>query len=197
MRWRPGTAQPEPWPAWPDGTTVQAMCLGGTDGAGSGVWVAVETAEGGSAVGRLHAAGHVEVLWRLAEALQCLRWRAGDGALLATAPDTGAILHMHPDSPGVVRRLVTVPKGSGRVSGLAFDAEGGVWTALRDGWSVVRFLPDGGLDRVAALPVPCPTDVAVGGPDGNILFVTTARQPVALDMLTNAPLSGRLFALPL
>lgn len=197
VRWRPGAAQPEPWPAWPDGTTVQAMCLDGTDGAGSGVWVAVETAEGGSAVGRLHAAGHVEVLWRLAEALQCLRWRAGDGALLATAPDTGAILHMHPDSPGVVRRLVTVPKGSGRVSGLAFDAEGGVWTALRDGWSVVRFLPDGGLDRVAALPVPCPTDVAVGGPDGNILFVTTARQPVALDMLTNAPLSGRLFALPL
>ncbi|WP_415842208.1 SMP-30/gluconolactonase/LRE family protein [Paracidovorax anthurii] len=104
---------------------------------------------------------------------------------------------MHPDSPGVVRRLVTVPKGSGRVSGLAFDADGGVWTALRDGWSVVRFLPDGSLDRVAGLPVPCPTDVAVGGVGGRCLFVTTARQPVALDMLANAPLSGRLFALPL
>ncbi|MFD2300708.1 IclR family transcriptional regulator C-terminal domain-containing protein [Paracidovorax citrulli] len=197
VRWRPGAAQREPWPAWPDGAAVRAACLGGADGDGESVWIAMETAGGGSAVGRLQAAGNVEVLWRLAEALQCLRWRAGDGALLATVPDTGAILHMHPDSPGVVRRLVTVPKGSGRVSGLAFDAEGGVWTALRDGWSVVRFLPDGGLDRVAALPVPCPTDVAIGGAEGRTLFVTTARQPVALDLLANAPLSGRLFALPL
>lgn len=193
LRWRPRAAAPEPWPAWPAGMPVRAACLG----AESCVWMAVETAEGGSAVGRLGEGGTLDVLWRFAEPLQCLRWRGQDGALLATVPDTGAILHMHPDSPGVVRRLVTVPKGSGRVSGLAFDADGGVWTALRDGWSVVRFLPDGSLDRVAGLPVPCPTDVAIGGAEGRTLFVTTARQPVALDMLANAPLSGRLFALAL
>ncbi len=193
LRWRPGASAPEPWPAWPAGMPVRAACLGAEGCA----WMAVETTEGGSAVGRLGEDGALDVLWRFAEPLQCLRWRAQDGALLATVPDTGAILHMHPESPGVVRRLVTVPKGSGRVSGLAFDAEGGVWTALRDGWSVVRFLPDGSLDRVAALPVPCPTDVAIGGADGRTLFVTSARQSVALDMLANAPLSGRLFALPL
>ena len=62
---------------------------------------------------------------------------------------------------------------------------------------MVRFLADGSPDRVAALPVPCPTDVAIGGTDGRTLFVTSARQPVALDMLANAPLSGRLFALSL
>lgn len=193
LRWRPRAAAPEPWSAWPAGQPVRAACLG----AEGCVWLAVETAEGGSAVGRLGEGGTLGVLWRFAEPLQCLRWRGQDGALLATVPDTGAILRMHPDSPGMVRRLVTVPKGSGRVSGLAFDADGGVWTALRDGWSVVRFLPDGSLDRVAGLPVPCPTDVAIGGTEGRTLFVTTARQPVALDMLANAPLSGRLFALAL
>lgn len=38
-------------------------------------------------------------------------------------------------------------------------------------------------------PVPHPTDVAVAG---HRLYVTTARQPVPLDILANAPLSGRL-----
>lgn len=130
--------------------------------------------------------------WRLPEPVQCLRWRAADGTLWAAVPDTGAILSLQPET-GAVRRLVSVPKGSGRVSGLALDAEGGVWTALRDGWSVVRFLPDGSLDRVVALPVPCPTDVELGGADGRRLFITTARQPVPLDVLAKAPLSGRLF----
>ncbi|GKS89700.1 IclR family transcriptional regulator C-terminal domain-containing protein [Acidovorax sp. SUPP2539] len=173
-----------PWPALP----AQAVCRG----AGGELWLACETLEGGSAVGCLRPGAPLEVRWRLPEPVQCLRWRAADGTLWAAVPDTGAILSLQPET-GAVRRLVSVPKGSGRVSGLALDAEGGVWTALRDGWSVVRFLPDGSLDRVVALPVPCPTDVELGGADGRRLFITTARQPVPLDVLAKAPLSGRLF----
>jgi len=45
------------------------------------------------------------------------------------------------------------------------------------------------LDRVVGLPVPCPTDVALVG---ERLYITTARQPVPLDALDKAPLSGRL-----
>ncbi len=134
--------------------------------------------------------------WRLSEPVQCLRWHEADATLYATAPGSGSILLLQPGNTAV-RRLATVPKGSGRVSGLAFDAQGGVWTALRDGWSVVRFAPDGGLDRVVGLPVPCPTDVAVGGGALDRLYITTARQPVPLDTLQNAPLSGRLFELVL
>jgi len=89
----------------------------------------------------------------------------------------------------VVRRLASLPKGSGRISGLAVDDKGGAWTALCDGWSVVRVAADGTLDRVIGLPVPCPTDVALAGQQ---LFVTSARQPVPLDALEKAPLSGRL-----
>lgn len=95
-----------------------------------------------------------------------------------------------------VRRLATVPRGSGRLSGLAFDAAGGIWTALCDGWSVVRFSADGQLDRVVGLPVPCATDLVFGGPDGQQRYITTARQSVALDTLASVPLSGLLLALP-
>jgi sugar lactone lactonase YvrE len=93
-----------------------------------------------------------------------------------------------------VRRLATVPKGSGRLSGLALDASGGVWTALKDGWGVVRFSPDGALDRVVGLPVPCPTDLTLGGKDRGTLYVTTARHELSIETLASAPLSGRLFA---
>ena len=128
---------------------------------------------------------------RVTEAVQCLKWRAEDATLFAAAPDTGSILMLKPGTPGV-RRLATVPKGSGAVSGLAFDREGGIWTCLRGGWGVVRFAPDGGLDRVVGLPVPCPTDLAFDGQFSS-LYVATARQPVSLEVLNDAPLSGRLF----
>ncbi|RYY63214.1 MAG: IclR family transcriptional regulator, partial [Comamonadaceae bacterium] len=105
---------------------------------------------------------------------------------------TGSILLLR-EGASAMRRLATIPKGSGRIAGLALDAAGGVWTALQDGWGVVRISPDGELDRLVALPVPCPTDVAVGGAGGASLFITTARQPVALDVLAKAPLSGSLF----
>lgn len=64
-----------------------------------------------------------------------------------------------------------------------------------DSWSVVRFSPDGNQDRVIGFPVSCPSDVAFGGADGATLYVTTARQPVSLEALGNAPLSGRLFCI--
>lgn len=156
-----------------------------------GWWAAAEQPGGGTAIGRLQADGGIAAPWRLPEPVQCLRWRAQDGALVATVPDRGDILMMQPGNPGM-RRLATVPKGSGRISGLAFDHDGGLWTALRGGWGVLRLGPDGSLDRMIGLPVPCPTDVVMDEARQQ-LYVVTARQPVALDTLANAPLSGRVF----
>jgi IclR family acetate operon transcriptional repressor len=59
---------------------------------------------------------------------------------------------------------------------------------------VVRFSPDGALDRVVPLPVSAPSDLAFGGDAGDILYVVSARDALALETLANAPLSGRLFA---
>ncbi|MDM0107713.1 IclR family transcriptional regulator C-terminal domain-containing protein [Variovorax sp. J22R24] len=173
---------------------VLAVCNGDDET----VWAAIALPEAGAAVGQVRGDGTLDVQWRVGETVQSLGWSATSDALYATAPVSGAILLLQPGQ-GVVRRLASVPKGSGRVSGLAFDAQGGIWTALCDGWSVVRFTPDGQLDRVVGLPVPCATDLAFSpAPDdtgGEKLVITTARHSVPLDTLPSAPLSGRLVTL--
>ncbi|HCV70676.1 MAG TPA: IclR family transcriptional regulator, partial [Agrobacterium sp.] len=76
----------------------------------------------------------------------------------------------------------------------AVDAEGGVWCAIWDGWSVRRYLPNGKLDQVIEMPVPRPTSIAFGGPDLSTLFITSARTRLPASTLADAPLSGGLFS---
>ena len=59
--------------------------------------------------------------------------------------------------------------------GAAIDAEGFLWSAHWDGGCLVRYAPDGRVDRVVALPVTRPAACAFGGPGLATLFVTTAR----------------------
>lgn len=145
-------------------------------------------------VGTLQADGAVRGEWRLAEPASALAWDAEGASLHAVAPGSGTVYLMKPGQPGV-RRLASLPKGSGRLGGLALDAEGGLWTALRDGWSLMRFAPDGSVERVVGLPVPSPTDLAFGGEDGKTLHVVSARESHSKEALAHAPLSGRLFTL--
>jgi DNA-binding IclR family transcriptional regulator/sugar lactone lactonase YvrE len=135
-------------------------------------------------------------IWLVSEALSAMAWDPTGQFLYGLARASGEILVMQ-RGHAAVRRLVTVPKGSGRLSGLAVDASGGVWTALQGGWSVLRFAPDGSQDRVIGLPVPNPGDVAPGAQGMRTLYVTSSRQPVSLEALSSAPLSGRLFAIEL
>ena len=79
--------------------------------------------------------------------------------------------------------------------GAAVDAEGGVWVAEWDGGRLVRYTPDGRIDRVIPLPVPRPTCPAFGGPALRTLYVTTARTGLDATALAAAPLSGALLAL--
>ncbi|BEP38640.1 SMP-30/gluconolactonase/LRE family protein (plasmid) [Variovorax sp. V59] len=183
-----------PFAPWLSGQ-VLAAC-NGKDGI---LWAALALPEAGSAIGRLREDGTLDVQWRIGEPVQALGWHPQDQMLYATAPGSGTILKLQQER-GIVRRLATVPRGSGRISGLAFDAAGGIWTALHDGWSVVRFTADGQLDRVVGLPVPCATDLAFAPPvegEGERLVITTARHSVPIDTLTNAPLSGRVLSLAL
>ncbi len=92
------------------------------------------------------------------------------------------------------RPFVVVPEAQGKPDGLAVDAEGFVWVALWDGWSVARYAPDGQLDRLVHLPVPRPTSLAFGGEGLRTLFITSARVRLSAAQLAEAPLSGSVFA---
>ncbi len=86
------------------------------------------------------------------------------------------------DSPGV-------PDGS------TVDAEGCLWNAEYGGGRVVRYTPDGRVDRVIALPASQPTCCAFGGPDLSTLYVTSARQGLSAAELERQPLAGGLLAI--
>ena len=143
-------------------------------------------------IGELSDEGAWRGGWRLAEPATALAWDVAAATLYIACGGSGTLYAAHTGRQGL-QRLATVPQGSGQLSGLAVDARGGVWSALRGGWSVARFASDGSLDRVLALPVPCPTGVAFGGDHAGTLFVTSARDTVNREALDGAPLSGRLF----
>ncbi|MEV6154107.1 SMP-30/gluconolactonase/LRE family protein [Nonomuraea sp. NPDC052129] len=58
--------------------------------------------------------------------------------------------------------------------GLTVDASGHVWVALWGGGKVVRLRPDGQPDLTVEVPATNVTSCAFGGPDLDILYVTTA-----------------------
>lgn len=93
------------------------------------------------------------------------------------------------------RRVFAGPgAAAGSPDGSAVDEEGCLWNARWGAGRVVRFTPDGRVDREIALPALQPTCVAFGGPDRRTLYVTTARQE--LEGLDPDALDGCLFALP-
>jgi sugar lactone lactonase YvrE len=78
---------------------------------------------------------------------------------------------------GPRRRLIEVPMADGLPDGLAVDADGGIWVAMFFAGRVHRYTPDGVLDTVVEVPVPCPASLAFGGPGLSTLFITTGRVP--------------------
>ncbi|MNL85878.1 SMP-30/Gluconolaconase/LRE-like region [compost metagenome] len=51
------------------------------------------------------------------------------------------------------------------------------------------------MERVVHLPVPRPTSCVFGGTDMQTLFVTSARIRLSAAQLSEAPLSGSVFAI--
>jgi sugar lactone lactonase YvrE len=62
----------------------------------------------------------------------------------------------------------------GLPDGSAIDSEGYVWNCRYGGGCIVRVAPNGEIDRVIDLPVSRPTNCTFGGPQGNVLYVTSA-----------------------
>jgi sugar lactone lactonase YvrE len=81
--------------------------------------------------------------------------------------------------------------------GGTIDEEGFIWNAQWDGWRVVRYAPDGRIDRIVEMPVQKPTSCMFGGPDLATLYVTSAVWDLTPDKLKDQPAAGGLFALDL
>ena len=75
--------------------------------------------------------------------------------------------------------------------GATVDEEGGYWIADAGGWRILRFSPDGWVDKEIAMPVEKPSKVAIA--DGT-LFITSLD--IGLSAGTTQPQAGRVFACP-
>ena len=67
-----------------------------------------------------------------------------------------------------------------------------MWSAKWDGWRLVRYAPDGTIDRVLPMPVQRPTSMAFGGPGLDRLYVSSASTDLSANALVAGPLAGTL-----
>ncbi len=90
------------------------------------------------------------------------------------------------------RLFASLDQSEGLPDGLTVDAEGFVWSARWDGGCVVRYAPDGSVDRRIDLPTPKVTSVIFAGEAYEDLYMTTAGGD---ERGADDPLAGSLFRL--
>jgi L-arabinonolactonase len=102
-----------------------------------------------------------------------------------------------PDSGAVSNLRTFIPAGvaPGEPDGSTIDAEGHLWSARWGAGQVVRFAPDGSIDRVLELAAPHPTCPSFGGPDLDVLYVSSATFKMTPAQLREAPGAGGVFAI--
>jgi len=83
----------------------------------------------------------------------------------------------------------------GAADGATVDAEGCLWSALVYDGKLVRHEPDGSVERVIDMPVKKVTSVMFGGPNLDILFVTSMAKPPLPRFPGDGVLRGSLFAI--
>jgi len=83
----------------------------------------------------------------------------------------------------------------GAADGSTVDSEGCLWNALVYDGKIVRFTPDGTVDRVIDMPVKKVTSVNFGGPNLDILYVTSMAKPPLPRFPGDGVQRGSLFAI--
>ena len=94
------------------------------------------------------------------------------------------------------RVIINVPEEIGMPDGMAIDSEGMLWVAHYGGSCVSRWNPNTAqlLEKID-LPVTQVTACAFGGPNLDILFITSAAQELDAAELERQPLAGGLFSI--
>jgi sugar lactone lactonase YvrE len=100
------------------------------------------------------------------------------------------------DSGDITNRRVfaNLRGGRGGPDGSCVDAEGFLWNAHFGHSRVVRYAPDGRVDRTIEFPTTNLTCCAFGGDQLDVLYVTSARILLKPGGLAAQPMAGALFA---
>ena len=101
-------------------------------------------------------------------------------------PDTGAATNR--------RVFANTTEFGGIPDGATVDTDGLVYSAVCDGGLIAVFRPDGGLERTLPMPVKLPGSVMFGGPNLDLLFVTTL-DPAFLGRSDGGELAGYTFVI--
>lgn len=92
------------------------------------------------------------------------------------------------------RTVINIPDEWGLPDGMTIDEEGMLWIAVFGGSMVGRWNPeDGQLIQKVTLPVPDITSCAFGGPELDILYITTAQHELDEEEKKKFPQSGGIF----
>jgi sugar lactone lactonase YvrE len=126
--------------------------------------------------------------------------RDGRTAYFADSP-TRRILRWDLDGEGwpvgAPELFVDLGATAGVPDGAVVDAEDHLWNAHWGVGRLVRYRPDGSIERVVELPVSRPTCPSFGGPGLGTLFVTSAREGMTAEALDAEPQAGDLFRIPI
>jgi len=83
----------------------------------------------------------------------------------------------------------------GAADGSTVDAEGCLWNAQVYDGKLVRYTPEGRVERIIEMPVKKVTSVMFGGPNLDVLYVTSMAKPPLPRFPGDGVLRGSLFAI--
>ncbi|BBK44450.1 calcium-binding protein [Allostella vacuolata] len=90
------------------------------------------------------------------------------------------------------RQFISTADIEGRVDGATVDREGNYWCALIHGAAIACFSPAGRMIERIPVPAKQPTMVTFGGPDLDVMFVTSATKMLEPDERPAWPDAGKL-----
>ena len=91
------------------------------------------------------------------------------------------------------RVFATMMSGEGRPDGAAVDEEGCYWSARWDGWQVVRHNHAGHEIQAIRTPIANPTMIAFGGPNLDVMYITSGGQGLSVEDRAKQPGAGGVF----
>jgi sugar lactone lactonase YvrE len=145
---------------------------------------------------RFDAYGHADCVLDGITVSNGMRWSADGRVFYYIDSMTNSVdaFTFDVDSGSITDRRVAVELPEGGADGMTVDADGCLWVARWGLGKVDRFTPEGRLDRTIRVPVRYVTSCEFGGPDLDVLYITTSSSPGGDPTTIEAAPAGGLFA---